>query len=239
MMKIKNIIRISAVVIVAIAALFVAYELGLFTDNSLKIDKTANVVEEVKKIGEFTSACYYEELVVKQKKRSDFNDSGLGALTKKVTNKDIMDEIVILANGKVRAGFDLTKLKDEDIKVKGDTLTINLPKAEIFDVIINPSGYEIYVEDGDWSHEQVTALETGARQELENNAKAFGLIEKAENIGRNKLKTLFLSLGFKEVRFNSIPENAAVDLQQDTVSTDTVNAGNTQITDTIQNNIVG
>ncbi len=44
MMKIKNIIRISAVVIVAIAALFVAYELGLFTDNSLKIDKTANVV---------------------------------------------------------------------------------------------------------------------------------------------------------------------------------------------------
>ena len=83
MMKIKNIIRISAVVIVAIAALFVAYELGLFTDNSLKIDKTANVVEDIKKIGEFTSACYYEELVVKQKKRSDFNDSSLGLLTKK------------------------------------------------------------------------------------------------------------------------------------------------------------
>ena len=114
---------------------------------------------------------------------------------------------------------------------------INLPKAEIFDVIINPSGYEIYVEDGDWSHEQVTALETGARQELENNAKAFGLIEKAENIGRSKLKTLFISLGFKEVYFNPMPENGRnIEFKQNVVSVDTVTVVNT---DTIQNDKVG
>lgn len=187
-------------VIIILGGVFAAYKLGLFSgDDELKIDKTAIVVDQVKKIGEFTSACYYEEMVVKQAKRSDSNDSGIGFLVNKVTNSEITDEIVILANGKVRAGFDLTKIKDNDIKVQGDTLSIKLPKAEIFDVIINPSGYEIYVENGTWSHEEVTALETSATEKLEKNAKDFEIEKKASEIGITKLKALFKTFGFNEV----------------------------------------
>lgn len=110
-----------------------------------------------------------------------------------------MDEIVIIANGKVRAGFDLTKLKDGDIQVQGDTLSLTLPETEIFDVIINPSGYEIYVEDGKWSHEEVTTLVSNARKELEQNAVAYQLEKKAEEIGITKLKTLFSTFGFNMI----------------------------------------
>lgn len=196
---IKNIIRLITVLIIVGAGAFVAYKMGWFKDNELKIDKTANVVEKIKKIGEFTSACYYEELVVKQSKKSDFNESGFGKLAKAITDEDVMDEIVIIANGKVRAGFDLTKLKDGDIQVQGDTLSLTLPETEIFDVIINPSGYEIYVEDGKWSHEEVTTLVTNARKELEQNAVAYQLEKKAEEIGITKLKTLFSTFGFNMI----------------------------------------
>lgn len=199
---IKNIIRLITVLIIVGAVAFVAYKMGWLKDNELKIDKTANVVEEIKKIGEFTSACYYEELVVKQSKKSDFNESGLGKLAKAITDEDMMDEIVIIANGKVRAGFDLNKLKDGDINVKGDTLSLTLPETEIFDVIINPSGYEIYVEDGKWSHEEVTKLVTNARKELEQNAIAYQLKKKAEEIGITKLKTLFGTFGFNTIFVN-------------------------------------
>lgn len=199
---IKNIIRLITVLIIVGAVAFVAYKMGWLKDNELKIDKTANVVEEIKKIGEFTSACYYEELVVKQSKKSDFNESGLGKLAKAITDEDMMDEIVIIANGKVRAGFDLNKLKDGDINVKGDTLSLTLPETEIFDVIINPSGYEIYVEDGKWSHEEVTELVTNARKELEQNAIAYQLKKKAEEIGITKLKTLFGTFGFNTIFVN-------------------------------------
>lgn len=199
---IKNIIRLITVLIIVGAVAFVAYKMGWLKDNELKIDKTANVVEEIKKIGEFTSACYYEELVVKQSKKSDFNESGLGKLAKVITDEDMMDEIVIIANGKVRAGFDLNKLKDGDINVKGDTLSLTLPETEIFDVIINPSGYEIYVEDGKWSHEEVTELVTNARKELEQNAIAYQLKKKAEEIGITKLKTLFGTFGFNTIFVN-------------------------------------
>lgn len=199
---IKNIIRLITVLIIVGAGAFAAYKMGWFKDNELKIDKTANVVEKIKKIGEFTSACYYEELVVKQSKKSDFNESGFGKLAKAITDEDVMDEIVIIANGKVRAGFDLTKLKDEDIQVQGDTLSLTLPETEIFDVIINPSGYEIYVEDGKWSHEEVTTLVTNARKELEQNAVAYQLEKKAEEIGITKLKTLFSTFGFNTIFIN-------------------------------------
>lgn len=199
---IKNIIRLITVLIIVGAGAFVAYKMGWFKDNELKIDKTANVVEEIKKIGEFTSACYYEELVVKQSKKSDFNESGFGKLAKAITDEDVMDEIVIIANGKVRAGFDLTKLKDGDIKVQGDTLSLTLPETEIFDVIINPSGYEVYVEDGTWSHEEVTTLVTNARKELEQNAVAYQLEKKAEDIGITKLKALFSTFGFNTIFIN-------------------------------------
>lgn len=86
---------------------------GIFKKKDLKIDKTANVIDEIKKIGEFTSLCYYEEMALVDSKENDFNKSKLASLT----NTEITDELVIIAHGKVRAGFDLSKLDENDIQV--------------------------------------------------------------------------------------------------------------------------
>lgn len=95
---IKLIIKIFVLIIILGTIALGAYKFGLFSNNELKIDKTANVVEDIKKIGEFYSTCYYEELVIKDSKSSEFNKSYIGDLLK----TDFKDEIVIIANGKVK-----------------------------------------------------------------------------------------------------------------------------------------
>lgn len=150
------------------------------SDNDIIIDKTVTVVEEIRKISEFTSACYYEEMVLGYKKKKN-------------------DEMVLIANGKVRAGFDLSSLESDDIMTNGDTLFIELQPAKIFDIIINPSGYDVFVEKGKWSHKQMTTIKDDARNKLEANANAYGILDKATEYGTAKLTTVFKTFGYKEV----------------------------------------
>ena len=178
--------------------IFLAYKFDLFPKRTLKIDKTVNVVDEVQKIGEFSTVCYYEEVVVKNTKSSEINNSYLGSLVK----ADFQDQLVVIARGKVKAGFDLTKLGKDDLVVRHDTISVNLPPVEVFDVIVNPSDYEVYVEDGTWSHDEVAQLTASGKDQILQDAKNFNILQKAEENGLVKLKELFVALGFNEVILN-------------------------------------
>lgn len=163
--------------------------------GELKIDKTTNVVEKIKEISEFSTACYYEEAVLKDKK-TDNNEGNLLGLVGVETSK----EIVILSKGKVRAGFDLSKINAESIHISGDTLSIELPQPKIFDIITNPSDYEMYVEDGKWSHDEISALQAEYRNQLLAKAKEAGILTKAKEAGKKRLESLFMTFGFSVVK---------------------------------------
>lgn len=147
--------------------------------EDIVIDKTATVVEEIRKISEFTSACYYEEMVLGYKKKKK-------------------DEMVLIANGKVRAGFDLSTIKADDVIINGDSLFVALEPAKIFDIIINPSGYDVFVEKGKWSHNQMTTIKDDARNKLAANANAYGILDKATEFGTEKLSAVLKTFGYKE-----------------------------------------
>ena len=155
----------------------------------LKIDNTANIVTGIKKISEFNVITFYEELVLKEKK-----DTQVFFEQVSTTN-----EIVIIAKGSVRVGFDLSKVKESDIAAKGDTLTVIVPSVEIFDIIVNPSDFEIFFEDGSWSHEEVTKIESNAKSRLKEDAINNNILNKANEIGIEKLASFFKSFGFKIV----------------------------------------
>jgi hypothetical protein len=157
------------------------------------------VVTEIRKIAQFTSACYYEDVILKDKKA---NETLGGKVVNSFSKKDkpiLEDEIVIVASGNVRAGFDLSKLSEKDIVIRDSVLEVTLPKAEIFEVIVNPSGFDVYIEDGTWSHEQVTKVENKAMNKIRKDAISDGLLEKATELGVTKLTELFKTFGYKEV----------------------------------------
>lgn len=176
---------------------------GLF-GKELKIDKTTNVVTEIKKISKFTTACYYEEVTLSEKKVNDAVDNTAGKYVASLLGKENLmeDEICIIANGKVRAGYDFEKLADDAIKVLGDTLELKLPEVEIFEIVVNPSNFDIYVNDGNWSHEQVTELQNKAKEKIEEDAKKAGVLEKAKTSGKEQLVNLFKTFGFQTVILN-------------------------------------
>jgi len=147
--------------------------------GSLIIDETFNLVEEIHKLAEFTTVTFYQEEVVYKKKKND--------------------ELVLIVRGKVRAGFDLSTLSNEDLIVDSETIKLQLPPVKIFDVITNPSDYETFEESGKWSFEEITDYRQEARDIIEKNALKIGILELAETTAIEKLSVMFQTLGFKEV----------------------------------------
>ncbi|MBO7230369.1 MAG: DUF4230 domain-containing protein [Bacteroidaceae bacterium] len=183
-------------ILISMAVTAVAAVAGFIIKDMIegpKIEDTANVVEEVKKISELTTACFYEESVIQKEKTT----------TKKHWIKNEIDtvkhSIVLTALCKVRAGYDLSKLGDNDLIVKGDTISIKLPAPQIFDVISNPSDYKVFESAGDWSHEEIVAMQVERKERVLQNALDHNILEKANNIGKGRVLTLFQSMGFNVI----------------------------------------
>lgn len=155
--------------------------------NGLQIEKTDNVITQIKAINEFVTANYYEELALHFSKKST-----------KLLDRS-RDEIVMIAKGQVRAGFNMSKIKENDIEIHSDTIMLILPQAEILDVIINPSDFEIYVEDGKWSKNQIDQIKLIAKKRIREHAIQEGILPKATIIAQRKLKEILQASGFNVI----------------------------------------
>ena len=163
-------------------------------ERRLEIDRTAAVVEEVRRIGELSSAGYYEELVL-----TDRDESYLGEL-KRVSGLNRLtgnSDFVIICKGRVRAGFDLTKVQGSDFSVSGDTLRLTLPPVEVLDVVLNPADYELFA--GHRTHEETTGILLQAKQRLRADAVRDGIQEQAGRSAEGQLRRLFAAMGYREV----------------------------------------
>ena len=207
-LKLKIYAAVIGVVVVGVAILFLWWNpLGwsfslpkLFGAGGVKIENTANVIEKVKKISELVTTCYYEEYVLLSKK-NELKEVGLF----KKSVDTLYNEIVITVKGTVRAGFDLSKIADDGIKVHGDTIDIKLPAPQILDIISNPSDYTIFEESGKWSHEEIVALQSQGKERTLNNALQHNLLLKANEAGKERVADLFRSFGFSVVNVTTIP----------------------------------
>ena len=195
----------------AVAAAITAIGFGvkaLIDANQIKIMDTATVVTEIKKISEFTTYTYIDELIIHEKKAEEKESKGhIFGIGKKDVPDTLRSEIVMIVSGVTRAGYDLGKLSENDLKISGDTITVKLPATEIFDVIVNPSDTRMFVEDGKWSHEEVTAMQVNCSNQMHQNALDRGILNKANEIGKEKVENLFKALGFKVVTVITTQEN--------------------------------
>ena len=155
-----------------------------FNAKAITIDKTSNIVEEINQLAELTTATYYQDVVIRKTKQISLFGK---------------DEIVLIIKGKVRAGFDLSILTEQDIFVDSFSIKIRLPQVKIIDIITNPSDFETFIETGKWSFNEVNDFKKEAREKLEENAIDGGILELAEKSGMEKLTSLLQAFGFKEI----------------------------------------
>ena len=151
-MEKKIIVKITpAAVLMAVLVLIAAIMLtrGDRRDKQpLTIDDTPVIVTKIRSLGQLTTACYYDEMVLTSSKQNSFSASPLGSLARDSFGKDVDDHLVIIAKGTVRAGVDLMDMTEEDIRFAGDTAWIRLPAPQYLDIIVNPSDFEVFAETG-------------------------------------------------------------------------------------------
>ena len=205
-MERKIIVKVTPAAVL-LAVIILAVTLLLTRDSrrekrSLTIDDTALIVTRVRSLGELTTACYYDEMVLSDSKRNSFSTSPLGSLARDGFGKDVDDHLVIIAKGTVRAGVDLMDLTEEDVRFVGDTAYIRLPAPQYLDVIVNPSDFEVFAETGKWTHGQMTHLQDRARQRLLMGADHYGLKSKAYEGAMEAVTELLAASGYTYIRFD-------------------------------------
>ena len=169
-------------VLVLLAALFLAR--GDRRDKQpLTIQDTPVIITKIRSLGELTTACYYDEMVLSRTKPNALSSTALGSL----------------AEG---AGVDLMDMTEEDIRFVGDTAYIRLPAPQYLDVIVNPSDFEVFAETGKWTHEEVTSLQSTARQRLLMGADHYGLKSKAYVGAMDAVTDLLAASGYTYIRFD-------------------------------------
>ena len=167
----------------------------------LTIDDTPVIVSKIRSLGELTTACYYDEMVLSRTKENAFSSSALGSLAEGL-GKDVDDHLVLIAKGTVRAGLDLMDMSEEDVRFVGDTAYIRLPAPQYLDVIVNPSDFEGFAETGKWTHEEITGLQETARTRLLMGADHYGLKSRAYAGAMDAVTELLVASGYTYIRFD-------------------------------------
>lgn len=167
----------------------------------LTIDDTPVIVSKIRSLGELTTACYYDEMVLTRTKQNALSSTALGSLAEGL-GKDVDDHLVLIAKGTVRAGLDLMDMSEEDVRFVGDTAYIRLPVPKYLDVIVNPSDFEVFAETGKWTHEEITGLQETARTRLLMGADHYGLKSRAYVGAMDAVTELLVASGYTYIRFD-------------------------------------
>lgn len=166
-------------------------------------DETPVLIKEIKSIGQLITCTSYDEVV------ADSVITSGGAAFINSFNRLLPvpllppadKQIVLIGRGKVLAGVDFASLNDGDMTLKNDTLRLALPKAKILDAIINPSGFETFIEKGNWSENEVTLVKLKARTKMIERALQQNIIERADAKAKAVMKNFIGNLGFKHIVF--------------------------------------
>lgn len=114
------------------------------------------------------------------------------------------DRLMLIAEGEVVAGFDLSKVTEDDIVVLGTTVLIFLPPPEILYSRIDNEKTFVYERETGLLRRPDPDLETTARRLAEAQLVSWALerdiLDKAEETGIVYLENFLRSLGFTQVR---------------------------------------
>ena len=150
------------------------------------------IIRQVESLSRLETASYTIEKVI----TAESGEGPLGFLFR--------DRLLLVAQGQVIAGIDLSRLGVEDVQVVGESVYVTMPAAEIFVATLDNDGTFVYDRQTGVLGQQVD-LETLARQEAEDSilqaALEDGILDMAERNGEAYMEGLLRGLGFDQIVF--------------------------------------
>ncbi len=174
---------------------------NIFRSQPVVIDETPIIIKEINTLAQLITVTFTDEVVLDSAKVGNGIPSILPLSIGTILTPSV-DKLVIIGRGKVIAGTDLKKIYDRDVFVEGDSIRVNLPPAEILQTIINPSGFETFIEQGSWSESAVTSLKIKIRDRITKQALEQQILKQANERSRNIIDVFLRNTGFKKININ-------------------------------------
>lgn len=174
----------------------------LLRPKKVEIDQTPVVIQQIKPLAQLVTITAYTEVTadtsvrttVGERLRDLFNPFSLEVHAKR--------ELIVVGKVIMHAGVDLEKLTPEHLFISKDSIHINLPPAEILDVIVNPSGTDIFLEEGKWDNTAVVNMKNEIRSRAIEELKNRGVLYQADERARQVLLNFFRAAGYKKVEIS-------------------------------------
>jgi hypothetical protein len=197
--KITNLIIALIVLIVIVVAIWFWQTSTIF---QIKINtSSAAVVKEMRNLQRLETASFTIEKIIDG-----------GTIDNNVFSKLLFGEkILLIAHGQVIAGFDLSQISENDIKINANNLVVILPKAQILITTLDNTQTRVYDRQRGLLNAGDKDLESKVREAAEKSIRAAactsGILKQAEDNARKQLTALFSALGFTSVTLQ-IPESS-------------------------------
>lgn len=171
----------------------------VFAPKETIIDQTPIVIQQIRPLAQLVTVTAYTEVIKDTTKAASTGERLRDVLNPFSFRVNVNHRLIVVGKVVVQAGVDLQKLQEADVFVQGDSIRIQLPAAEVLDAVINPSGTDIFLEEGRWDNTAVAGLKTSLRQKAVEEMKNRGLLYQADERARVVLTNFFLAAGYKKV----------------------------------------
>ncbi len=173
----------------------------IFEAKPVVIDETPVLIKDIKSIGQLITYSFYDEAVADSliTTRGSAFVNAFNRLAPVPMFPSADKQLVLIGRGKVLAGINLSLLTDTSLIIKNDTITLTLPKPQIFSTVLNPGDFETFIEEGNWTNEEVTLVKLKARRMIEARALQQNILGRAEMKAKAVLQNFLGNMGFKKV----------------------------------------
>lgn len=178
-----------AVLLAGLVAAFVLF--GFRWPRLPVLAPTSTVITQIQSANELVTVKYVVEKIVKL----ESEPSILGE-----------DRVVLLVHAIAKAGVDLSSMRPEDVRVKGNCVTLTLPPPKLMDCYIEDRKTEVWEHHTRFWRPLDQELEQKARRQALDQIRLAvreqGIHKEAFQRARDQLTLLLRSLGFVEIEIS-------------------------------------
>ena len=191
MRKIRNFVWTLTAIVMLVLAAYLTFTTarGLNHASGLRFWNTTSVVHEVQSLSDLVTVKYVMDKVVVLEDVKWYGEN----------------RVLLLAQGVVKAGIDLKRLKPENVSISGKKITLKLPPTEITDAYLDDKASQVIDHTTGLLRTFDKDLEQTARQnavdDIARAARRAGILDEADKRGREELQNFFKRAGFETVEF--------------------------------------
>jgi hypothetical protein len=167
----------------------------LFGEPPTQTTTSPVVVEGIQELDQLATVRLTESVVVTR-------ETGGSDLQRFLTG----EKVLIVATGDVEAGVNLADLRQDDVRVEGEKVSIRLPEPEILSASLDEERTRLYDRDQGILNlrpddDLVEEARADAQEEILAAARENGILDYAERNAEDSIRAFVTTLGFEEVRF--------------------------------------